>query len=220
GSDSHTCAAGSLGMLAIGTGGLDVALAMAGEPFHVKMPRILGVRLEGRLPDWVSAKDVILEMLRRRGVDGGVGRVIEYHGDGVGSLSAMDRHVIAIMGAELGATTTVFPSDAETRRFLAAYGRGDAWREIAADPGASYDEEETIDLARLEPLIAEPQSPGKVVRVRDVAGAEIHQAYIGSSANPGFRDFAIAAAIVRGRQSAPQVSFDVNPTSRDQLEDL
>src|SRR6185503_1296963 len=123
GSDSHTCAAGSLGMLAIGTGGLDVALAMAGEPFHVKMPRIFGVRLTGRLPDWVSAKDVILEMLRRHGVDGGVGRIVEYHGPGVATLSAMDRHVIANMGAELGATTTVFPSDEQTRRFLKRYRR-------------------------------------------------------------------------------------------------
>jgi predicted aconitate hydratase len=220
GSDSHTCAGGALGMLAIGTGGLDVALAMAGEPFPVKMPKVLGVRLDGRLPDWVSAKDVILEMLRRRGVDGGIGRIVEYHGPGVAQLSAMDRHVIANMGAELGATASVFPSDAETRRYLASYGRADAWREIAADAGATYDEEERIDLSALVPLIAQPQSPGNVVPVREIAGAEIHQAYIGSSANPGFRDFAIAALIVRGRQVAPEVSLDVNPTSRDQLEDL
>jgi aconitate hydratase len=125
GSDSHTCAAGSLGMLAIGTGGLDVALAMAGEPYHVRMPEIWGVRLTGELPDWVSAKDVILEMLRRHDVDGGYGRIIEYHGSGLEHLSAMDRHVIANMGAELGATTTVFPSDGEVRRFLTSEGRED-----------------------------------------------------------------------------------------------
>jgi aconitate hydratase len=220
GSDSHTCAAGALGMLAIGAGGLDVALAMAGEPFHVKMPRVLGVRLVGRLPEWVSAKDLVLEMLRRHGVDGGIGRVVEYHGPGVATLSAMDRHVVANMGAELGATTTVFPSDAETLRYLTRHGRADAWREIAADPGATYDEEDAIDLAAIEPLIALPQSPGEVVTVRSVAGREIYQAYVGSSANPGFRDFAIAALMVRGRRVDPRVSFDINPTSRDQLEDL
>src|SRR3954447_23082570 len=123
GSDSHTCAAGSLGMLAIGVGGLEVALAIAGEPLYVRMPEVWGVRLVGRLPDWVSAKDVVLEMLRRHGVDGGFGRVIEYHGPGLDGLSAMDRHVIANMGTELGATTSVFPSDAETRRFLRGQGR-------------------------------------------------------------------------------------------------
>jgi aconitate hydratase len=125
GSDSHTCAAGSLGMLAIGTGGIDVAMAMAGEPYYVRMPQIWGVRLVGELPDWVSAKDVILEMLRRHDVDGGYGRIVEYHGPGLEQLSAMDRHVIANMGAELGATTTVFPSDGEVRRFLASEGRED-----------------------------------------------------------------------------------------------
>jgi aconitate hydratase len=220
GSDSHTCAAGSLAMLAIGTGGMEVALAMAGEPYSVKMPAIWGVRLEGRLPDWVSAKDVILEMLRRHGVAGGVGRILEYYGPGVAALSAMDRHVIANMGAELGATTTVFPSDTETRRFLRARGRGTDFLALAADRSASYDVHEDIHLDQLEPLIATPSSPGNVVSVRSVAGAEIAQAYIGSSANPGDRDFAITALMVRGRQIHPRVSFDVNPTSREQLETL
>jgi len=220
GSDSHTCAAGSLGMLAIGAGGLDVAMAMAGRPFTLRMPRIWGIRLTGRLPDWVSAKDVILGMLRRHGVDGGTGRIIEYHGPGVETLSAMDRHVIANMGAELGATTTVFPSDAETRRFLESEGRGDAWVGLAADEGASYDDTDEIDLSALEPLIACPTSPGNVTTVRSVAGQPIYQAYIGSSANPGYRDFAIAAEMVRGRRVADAVSFDVNPTSRQLLETL
>lgn len=220
GSDSHTPAAGSLGMLAIGVGGLEVALAIAGEPLRLRMPEIWGVRLEGELPDWCSAKDVILEMLRRYDVKGGVNRIIEYYGPGLEHLSAMDRHVIANMGAELGATTTVFPSDGAVREFLRAEGREDDWTELVADSGASYDIDETIDLAGLEPLIAKPSSPGNVVPVREVAGEEIAQVVIGSSANPGLRDFAVAAAMVAGRQTAPAVSFDVNPTSREILADL
>lgn len=220
GCDSHTCAAGALGMLAIGAGGLEVAMAMAGEPFHLRMPKIWGVRLHGKLPDWVSAKDVILEMLRRHGVSGGRGKIIEYHGPGLENLSAMDRHVIANMGAELGATTTLFPSDQMVRRFLEAQGRGADFRELRADPDAVYDEHEEIDLTHLEPLIALPGSPGHVVPVRQVAGREIYQAYIGSSANPGLRDFAVPALMVDDRQVHPRVSFDVNPTSRQILENL
>jgi aconitate hydratase len=220
GSDSHTCAAGSLGMLAIGVGGLEVAMAMAGEPLYVTMPEIWGVRLTGTLPPWVSAKDVILEMLRRHGVKGGVGRIIEYHGPGLGSLSAMDRHVIANMGAELGATTSVFPADEQVRAFLDAEGRGDDFAEVTADPDASYDVTEGIDLASLEPLIARPSSPGNVVPVREVAGEPVHQVVVGSSANPGLRDFAVLAAITDGHQAHPQVSMDVNPTSRQILADL
>ena len=220
GSDSHTPAAGSLGMLAIGAGGIEVAAAMAGEPFYVSMPEVWGVRLEGELPDWVSAKDVILELLRRHGVRGGVGRVIEYHGPGVASLTAMDRHVIANMGAELGATTSVFPSDDEVKRFLDSQGRSEDWLELGADEDAEYDFEDEIDLGSVEPLIALPSSPGNVERVADVAGEEIHQAYIGSSANPGYRDFAIAAEIVKGERVPPEVSFDINPTSRQILLNL
>jgi len=220
GCDSHTCAAGALGMLAIGTGGLEVALAMAGEPFRLRMPKIWGVRLVGKLPDWVSAKDVILEMLRRHGVSGGLGKIVEYHGPGLEQLTAMDRHVIANMGAELGATTTVFPADDAVRIFLKSQGREHYFRELIADPEAQYDEEEEIDLSGLEPLIAMPGSPGNVVPVREIAGREIYQAYIGSSANPGLRDFAIPALMVEGRQVHPRVSFDVNPTSRQILENL
>lgn len=220
GSDSHTCAAGSLGMLAIGAGGLEVAMAMAGEPFHLVMPQIWGVRLVGELPDWVSAKDVILELLRRHDVTGGLGRIIEYSGPGLERLSAMDRHVIANMGAELGATASVFPSDEEVRRFLTSEQRAEDWTEIRADASATYDIDEEIDLSSLEPLIALPSSPGKVVPVREVAGAEVFQCVIGSSANPGLRDFAIAALIVAGKQTHERVSFDVNPTSRQTLETL
>lgn len=220
GSDSHTPGAGALGMLAIGAGGLDVALAMAGKPFYVKMPQVWGVKLTGQLPAWVSAKDVILEMLRRHDVDGGVGKVIEYYGPGLKNLSTMDRHVIANMGTELGATSTVFPSDETVREFLQTQGRKDDWTELVADEGADYDEYETIDLAELEPLIACPSSPGNVVPVRQVAGRDIYQAYIGSSANPGFRDFAMPALMVEGEQIHDRVSFDINPTSRQILENL
>lgn len=220
GSDSHTCAAGSLGMLAIGAGGLEVAMAMAGEPFSLKMPKIWGVRLTGELPAWVSAKDVILEMLRRHDVDGGLGKIVEYYGPGLKCLSAMDRHVIANMGAELGATTTVFPADAAVRDFLKSQGRENDFCEILADHDAEYDEYEEIGLSALEPLIALPSSPGNVVPVREVAGREIYQSYIGSSANPGLRDFAVAAAIVDGKQVHDRVSFDVNPTSRQILENM
>jgi len=220
GSDSHTCAAGSLGMLAIGAGGLEVAMAMAGEPFYLKMPKTWGVKLIGEMPDWVSAKDVILEMLRRHDVDGGVGKIVEYYGPGLRCLSAMDRHVIANMGAELGATTSVFPADDAVMAFLKSQGREQAFREILADPDAEYDEYEEINLSELEPLIALPSSPGNVVPVREVAGREIYQSYIGSSANPGLRDFAIAAMIVDGKQAHDRVSFDVNPTSRQILENM
>jgi predicted aconitate hydratase len=220
GSDSHTPAAGSLGMLAIGAGGLDVAMAMAGQPFYLTMPKIWGVKLTGRLPDWVSAKDVILEMLRRHSVKGGLGHIIEYYGPGLKELSAMDRHVIANMGAELGATCTVFPSDEAVREFLREQDREEDWIELVADPGAEYDRHDEIDLSTLEPLIARPSSPGAVVPVRELIGMPIYQTYIGSSANPGYRDFAIAAEMVKDRQVANNVSFDINPTSRQLLEEL
>lgn len=220
GSDSHTCAAGSMGMIAIGTGGLEAAFAIAGEPFHVEMPQIWGIKLTGKLSPWVSAKDVILEMLRRHTVKGGVGKILEYYGPGLDGLSAMDRHVIANMGAELGATTTVFPSDQAVRRFLESQRRGKDWIEIEADKGCSYDLHEEIDLSRLEPLIALPSSPDKVVPVKEVEGKKIYQVMIGSSANPGYRDFAVAAEMVAGKQVHERVSFDVNPTSRQILENL
>lgn len=220
GSDSHTCANGCMGMLAMGAGGLDVALAIAGNPIYIKMPQIWGVRLTGKLPDWVSAKDVILEMLRRHGVKGGVGKIIEYYGPGLNHLSAMDRHVIANMGAELGATTTVFPSDDEIRNFLATQGREKDWTELSADENADYDIHEELDLSALVPLIAKPSSPGNVVPVTEAAGTPIYQSYIGSSANPGYRDFAIVAEIVKGKRAKDGVSFDINPTSRQLLTDL
>ena len=220
GSDSHTCAAGSLAMLAVGVGGLEVATAMTGRPLYLTMPEIWGIRLTGELPPWVSAKDVILEMLRRHGVSGGVHRIIEYHGPGLAALSAMDRHVIANMGAELGATTTVFPADDAVRAFLRGQDREGDFTEILPDPDADYDVTDEIDLSALAPLIAKPSSPGNVVPVREVVGEEVSQVVIGSSANPGLRDFAVVAAMVAGRQSSDAVSFDINPSSREIFADL
>lgn len=214
GGDSHTPAAGAIGQLAIGAGGMTVALVLAGEPFRMVMPEVWGVELTGRLPDWVSAKDVILELLRRHGVEAGRNRIIEYHGDGLAALSCMDRHVIANMGAEMGATTSVFPSDDEVRRFLRRHGREKDWRPLVADAGAGYDITEVIHLDDLEPLIAMPSSPGNVVPVREVEGQPIHQAYIGSSANPGFSDIAVVAAVVAGRAVPQHVSLDINPATR------
>ena len=220
GSDSHTCANGCMGMLAMGAGGVDVALAIAGKPIYITMPKVWRIHVTGHMPDWVSAKDVILEMLRRHGVKGAVGCVLEYDGPGLKELSAMDRHVIANMGAELGATGSVFPSDDEIKRFLTEQQRSEDWLELSADKGATYDIEEELNLSVLEPLIAKPSSPGNVVSVSEVAGTPIYQSYIGSSANPGYRDFAMVAEIVNHQQVAEDVSFDINPTSRQMLTDL
>ncbi|MCC5906777.1 MAG: aconitate hydratase [Balneolaceae bacterium] len=220
GSDSHTPASGSMGMFALGAGGLDVAFAIAGEPVYLKMPKVLGVKLTGKLSDWVSAKDVVLEMLRRYDVKGARGFVIEYFGPGLKELDTMDRHVIANMGTEMGATTTVFPSDEEVKRFMEQNNRVDQWTELLADDGAEYDEYDEIDLGTIEPLIAMPSSPGNVVPVSEVEGEEIYQSYIGSSANPGYRDFWIASEIVKGRRVHDNVSLDINPTSRQIIENM
>jgi predicted aconitate hydratase len=220
GADSHTPGAAGVSMLGIGAGGLDVAMAMAGYPYHLVCPRIFGVRLKGNLPDWVSAKDVILEMLRRHGVKGCVGNVIEYYGPGVKSLSATDRETIGNMGTELGATGTVFPSDRNTRSYLEAQGRGKAWVELSADRGAEYDEDDEIDLSSLEPLIARPSSPGNVVAVRDVAGIRVDQVIVGSSVNSSFRDLMVAAKIMEGRHCSPGTAFNINPGSRQVLENI
>lgn len=220
GSDSHTPASGALGMLALGAGGLDVAFVMMGEPLYIKMPRILGVKVTGKLPDWVSAKDVVLEMLRRYDVQGCRHTIIEYYGPGLSELSAMDRHVIANMGTEMGATTTVFPSDEEVHRFLKSQEREDDWMELLPDEGATYDLYDEIDLSALQPSIALPSSPGNVVPVTEVEGLPIAQVVIGSSANPGLRDFWIASQIVKGKRVHDGVSLDINPTSRQVMENL
>lgn len=217
GSDSHTPTAGGIGMLAIGAGGLDVAVAMAGSPFHLTMPGITNVRLKGRLRPWVSAKDLILELLRRLTVEGGVGRIIEFSGEGVASLTVPERATITNMGAELGATASIFPSDEVTRAFLRAQGREDDWTPLTADPDAAYDRVIEMDLAGIEPMIAKPHSPDNVVRVRDVAGLPVDQVAIGSCTNSSYLDLMRVAAMLRGRTVDPRVSLVIAPGSRQVL---
>jgi len=220
GSDSHTPTGGGLGMLAIGAGGLDVAMAMAGKPFYLVMPKIHGVRLSGKLPKWVSARDILLELLRRLSVKGGVGYIMEYFGPGLMELSATDRAAITNFGAELGATTSVFPSDANTRSFLESQGRADQWREMVADENAQYDEVIDIDLSSLEPLIACPTSPDNVAKVREVAGRPVGQVLIGSCSNSSLRDLMVVAKVLETNTIHPDVSFEINPGSRQVLENL
>lgn len=220
GADSHTPGAAGISMLAIGAGGFDVALVMAGRPYYLPCPKVLGVKLTGRLAEWVSAKDVVLEMLRRYGVKGCRGMIIEYYGPGVKSLSATDRETIGNMGTETGATTSIFPSDENTRHYLVAQGRGDAWTEIVAEDGVSYDAYDEIDLSSLEPLIACPSSPDNVVPVRDVAGLKVDQAIVGSSVNSSFRDLMVVARILEGSHVHPDTQFHINPGSRQVLENV
>lgn len=217
GSDSHTPTAGGLGMLALGAGGLDVAVAMAGSPFYLNMPRVVRVWLTGELADWVSAKDVILELLRRLSVKGGVGKVIEYAGPGVITLTVPQRATITNMGAELGATSSLFPSDEITRAFLAAQSRANTWQPLSADADATYDQEIALDLNTLEPLIAAPHSPDQVVPVREAAGQPVQQVCIGSCTNSSVADLEKVAAILRGRTVHPDVSLTISPGSKQTL---
>jgi len=220
GSDSHTPSAAGVSMLGIGAGGLDVAMAMAGRPYHFPCPGVFGIKLKGSLPDWVSAKDVILELLRRYGVKGCVGKVIEYFGPGVKGLTATDRETIGNMGTELGATSSVFPSDENTRAYLEAQGRGDSWRPLAAEEDAAYEEVDEIDLSSLEPMIACPSSPGNVVTVREVAGIKVHQVIIGSCVNSSYRDLMVAARMMEGRHRHPETFLHINPGSQQVFENV
>lgn len=213
GSDSHTPTGGGLGMLAIGAGGLDVALAMAGEPFYLAMPEIIKVNLKGKLRPYVAAKDVILELLRRLTVKGGVGKIFEYTGEGVKTLSVPERATITNMGAELGATASVFPSDNVTKEFLKWQGRSKQWQEIISDKDARYDGEIVIDLAKLVPLTAQPHSPDNVIRVKDQKGVRVDQAIVGSCTNSSYKDLMTVASILKGRKIHPDVSFAIAPGS-------
>ncbi len=220
GADSHSTMAGALGMFAVGAGGLDVAVAMAGYGFSLECPKVVGVELRGKLNDWVQSKDIILELLRRYGVRGGVGRVFEFTGEGVSTLSVTDRGTICNMITELGATAAVFPSDERTRQWLEAQRREDDYVPLSADPDASYDENEVIELPEREPLIAEPSSPGNVVPVREVAGTETVQVCVGSSVNSSYEDLATAAAVLRDNIVHPRIEMTVTPGSRQILDTI
>ena len=214
GSDSHTPTGGGIGMIAIGAGGLDVAVAMGGGAYYIPMPKILGVELKGKLPFGVSAKDIILEVLRRLSVKGGVGRIVEYFGPGVATLSVPERATITNMGAELGATTSIFPSDDVTRAFLKAQGREADFTPLAADPNAVYDETITIDLSKLEPMAAMPHSPDSVKTIREIGPIKVDQVCIGSCTNASYLDLMRVAAILKGKSIAPEVSLTLSPGSK------
>jgi len=218
GSDSHTPTSGGAGMIAIGAGGLDVATAMGGGAFYFNMPEIIGVKLSGKLSPWVSAKDVILEMLRKIGVKGGVGKIYEYFGDGVKKLTVPERATITNMGAELGATTSVFPSDEVTKEFLRLQGREDSWKELKAYGSEDFKEVIDLDLSKVEPMIAKPHSPGNVVPVSEVEGTKVNQVIVGSCTNSSYRDLVTVASILRGKKVHPNVSLAIVPGSKQVYE--
>jgi aconitate hydratase len=220
GADSHTTMAGALGMFAVGAGATEVALAMAGRPYVLERPHLIGVELRGRLRPWVQSKDVVLELLRRRGVRGGLGCIFEFFGEAVGMLTATDRGTICNMVMETGATTGIFPSDEQTRLWLRAQGREDEFVELAAEPGGAYVELETIELDELEPLIALPSSPGNVVAVAEAAGTPARQVCVGSSVNSSYEDVAVIAGVLRGHVLPPELDLTVSPGSRQILDML
>lgn len=220
GSDSHTPTSGAIGMIAIGAGGLDVAAAMGGGAFFLNVPKIVNIVLKNKLPKWVAAKDVILEILRILRVKGGVGKILEYGGEGVLTLSVPERSTIANMGAECGATTSIFPSDAETKAFLKSQKRLKDFTAITADKDALYDDVIEIDLAKLEPLIAEPHSPDNVLPVSRAAELKVHQVCIGSCTNSSYRDLCVAAKMLKGRHVHPDVSMTVSPGSKQTLRNI
>ncbi len=220
GSDSHTPTGGGIGMIAIGAGGLDVALAMAGIPFEMTMPSVVKVHLTGKLPDWVSAKDVILELLRRKSVKGGVGKIFEYSGPGVANLSVPQRATITNMGAELGATTSIFPSDEQTRKFLQRMERVDDYRPLQADDDAQYDEVVSIDLSELEPMVACPHSPDNIKKVKDLAGMKVNQVAIGSCTNSSYQDMMITSKILEKNKVHPDVNLGISFGSKQIMEQV
>ncbi|MDP8239347.1 MAG: aconitate hydratase [Candidatus Hatepunaea meridiana] len=214
GSDSHTPTAGGMGMIAMGAGGLDVAVAMGGGAYYLKVPKVMRVNLTGQLQPWVAGKDIILEMLRRLTVKGGVGWIVEYGGSGVGTLTVPERATITNMGAELGATTSLFPSDEQTRRFLIAQDRESDWRELKPDGDAEYEETIEIDLSELEPMIAQPSMPDRVVKVSEIEGLPVHQVCVGSCTNSSYMDLTRVAAILKGKTIHPRVSMTLGPGSK------
>jgi len=220
GSDSHTPTGGGLGMIAMGAGGLDVAVAMGGGPFYLKMPEIINVKLTGKLKPFVSAKDVILEVLRKLSVKGGVGRIVEYGGSGAASLSVPERATITNMGAELGATTSIFPSDDKTKEFLRWQKRGKDFRKLEADPDAEYSRVIEIDLGKLEPLVAQPHSPDKVIEVKKLKKLKVNQVCIGSCTNSSLADLTITAKLLKGKKVHPNVSMTISPGSKQVFREI
>ncbi|MBI5211022.1 MAG: aconitate hydratase [Elusimicrobia bacterium] len=220
GSDSHTTTGGCLGMLAIGAGGVEVALAMAGRPYRLSTPRIWGVRLEGRFQPFVSGKDLILELLRRHSCKAGIGKILEFFGPGVAALDMSDRAAVSNMAVDMGFTAGVFPSDAVTREYLARNGREGDWRELEAGPGAAWDQVTELDLAAIEPMVACPHNPDNVKRAAELAGVEVRQVLIGSSANGSYRDFMVAAKMLEGKTRHPGVDLAINPGSRQTLQNV
>jgi aconitate hydratase len=220
GSDSHTPTAGGAGMLGIGVGGLDVAVAMGGGAYYLEVPKIVGVELVGKLGPWISAKDVILHLLQKLTVKGGIGRIFEYYGEGVKSLSVPERATITNMGAELGATSSIFPSDEITQQFFDLQKRPFEWQRLEGDKAADYDEQIVIDLTDIEPLIACPSSPDNVRKVLDVEGTEVNQVIIGSCTNSSYRDLMIVSELLGKRQIHPNVDFHINPGSRQVLQNI
>jgi aconitate hydratase len=218
GSDSHTPTPGGMGELAIGSGGLDVAVAMGGGPYYIEMPEVVNVRLEGELPEWATAKDVILHLLGELSVKGGVGKVLEYTGPGVDSLSVPERTTITNMGTELGATTSIFPTDENTQEFLDRLGRGDEHVELGPDEDAEYDDQIEVDLSSLEPLIATPSMPDNVVPVSEVAGEDVEQVIIGSCTNGAYEDILPGAKMLEGREIDKRTEMIVAPGSKQASE--
>lgn len=214
GADSHTPTSGGAGMLAIGAGGLDVAVAMGGGAVYMPMPKVVGVHLKGKLQPWVAAKDIIFELLRRLTVKGGTGKIFEYHGDGVASLTVPERSTITNMGAELGATTSIFPSDERTREYFRAQQREEMWRAIGPDADPDYDEVIEIDLNVLGPMVARPQSPDNVVPIEEVEGTKLVQVCVGSCTNSSFHDLSVTANVLKGRKVNAEISMTVTPGSR------
>ncbi|HEY6101869.1 MAG TPA: aconitase family protein, partial [bacterium] len=218
GADSHTPHCGGVGMIAIGAGGMDVAIAMAGGPYYFDMPAVVRVNLTGELRPWSTAKDAILELLRRLSVRGGKGKIFEFTGSGLRTLNAQQRVTITNMSYELGATTSIFPSDDITRDYFRRLGREREWHEALPDPGAAYDDAMDLDLSRIEPLVALPSLPDKVVPVREVAGTKVEQVMVGSCTNGSYTDLHAVAEIMKGRTVHPEVYFFLHPSSRTDLE--
>jgi len=220
GSDSHTTTGGCLGMLAMGTGGVEVAMAMAGHPYYIVTPKVWGIYVEGRFQPYVSGKDLILELLRRYSCKSGTGKIMEFYGPGVKNMDMSARATIANMSVDMGFTAAIFPSDEETRLFLTQNDRENDWRELKAGPNPQYSEKTEIDLGEIEPMVSCPSNPDNVKKASELSEIDVHQVIIGSSCNGSYRDFMIASKIMEGKTRNPNVSFEINTGSRQTLDNV